>query len=156
LVRFYLGAYRYQDEEKESQGARDFMINLFGAIFVFIVLYVAGILIRTTTLFYLALFLIHLVDLAWFLCVMRFLSLGDGLRKVSRQFILLDSLTLAALFAIGILDFFCGPHRIYLYQFASLIVVVAAGIWDFVSLWPFYMNQKDWQHHILFQKRTSH
>lgn len=144
VVRFYLGAYRYHEEQAETQGARDFIVNFVGAIAVFVALYVAGMLIKTTSLFYVALVILHVVDLAWFIYGMNYGVFQDGLRMVAGRFVMFDIITLVVLLIMGALDFFV-PIQSYIYQFVSLTTLAAVGTWDFVWLWPFYANKPGWQ-----------
>jgi len=145
LVRFYLGAYRYHQEEKEGDEGLTFIIDFSGAIAVFVFFYVAATLIRTTSLFYLALIAMHLLDLIWFACAQNLLRVQPGIRKVTCRFLLFDLLTLLVLIALFPFPSSEWTHGWYLWQFLSLVAIFGVGIWDLVALWPFYVKAPGWE-----------
>lgn len=146
LIRFYLGSSRYHDEMPETGGgATELLIDLIGAIGVFISFYITSVFIKNPNLFYLGFGLIHFVDLVWFVIAMKWLHLNSGMKKVAEWYIVFDALTLILLIGFLALDVRWGPSSRYVPQWLILVASGAVGLWDLKKLWPFYSGAKGWK-----------
>jgi hypothetical protein len=145
LVRFYLGSFRYHQKEQEiTSGPTAMMIDLVGAFGVFVSFYVSAIFIKTSNLFYFGFGLIQIVDLLWFLIAGAYLNLSSGMQKVAGWYVFFDVLTLFVLIVFFVLEESWSPWPSYLPQWIALAGVFAIGIWDLITLWPFYAGSPDW------------
>jgi hypothetical protein len=146
LVRFYLGSFRYHEEEPEVSGsASELIIDLIGAIGVFVSFYGASIFVKTTNLFYVALTVSTLIDLMWFWVAKKYSSLNEGMELVAGWYVFFDIISLVALFGFFVLTGIWGPWPRFLPQWLVLGVFFLIGIWDLRVLWPFYSGAPDWQ-----------
>jgi hypothetical protein len=145
LVRFYLGSFRYHQKDPGiTPRPEEMMIDLIGVFGVFVSFYIAAVFIKTTGLFYVGFASIQIVDLLWFLIAGAYLNLTDGMRKVADWYVFFDVLTLICLIAFFVLEEYWGPWPSYFPQWFALGATFAIGIWDLITLWPFYAGKKDW------------
>jgi hypothetical protein len=146
LVRFYLGSSRYHQEEPEIEGgAAELVVDLIGAIGVFVSFYIASVFIKNTSLFYVGFGLIHIVDLAWFLIAKSYLPLNEGMEKVAGWYLFFDAITFIPLIGFFVLDTLWGPWSWYFPQWLALGICFGIGFWDLKKLWPFYAGTQGWQ-----------
>jgi hypothetical protein len=146
LVRFYLGSSRYHEEVPEIDGgAYRLLIDLIGAISVFVSFYITSVLIKNTNLFYVGFGLIHIVDLGWFVVAILFLHLKPGIKKVAKWYIIFDALTVIVLIGFFASDTWWGPTRRYVPQWLALGICFVIGFWDLKKLWPFYAGNPGWR-----------
>jgi hypothetical protein len=146
LVRFYLGSFRYHEEELEiTTGAWDVLIDVIGAVGVFVSFYFASIVIKTTNLFYGALVLMTLIDLLWFWIAKKYHGLSKGMERVAELYIRFDVFSLIALIGFFVVEEYFGPRPFYSSQLVVLIILFAIGCIDMKLLWPFYSGQSEWQ-----------
>jgi hypothetical protein len=145
LVRFYLGSTRYHEEVPETGGGvYRLLIDLIGAISVFVSFYITSVLIKNTNLFYVGFGLIHIVDLGWFVVALLFLDLKTEMKTVARWYIGFDALTVFVLVAFFALDTWWGPWPRYFPQWLALGICFVIGLWDLKKLWPFYAGRSGW------------
>jgi len=147
LVRFYLGSFRYHEEELETtSGAWELLIDVVGAVGVFVSFYLASIVIKTTNLFYAAFAIMTVIDLAWFWIAKKYHGLSKGMERVAQLYIRFDLLTLIPLIGFFAVEEYFGPRPFYLSQWVVLIILFTIGCFDFKLLWPFYSGLPEWQH----------
>ena len=150
LVRFYLGSFRYHEEDLEiTTGAWDLLIDVMGAVGVFVSFYLASIVIKTTNLFYGAFLLMTVIDLAWFWCAKKYHGLSRGMERVAELYIRFDIISLLPLIAFLVIEEYVGPRPFYSSQFVVLVVLFVIGCIDMKLLWPFYSGQPGWQEKLL-------
>ncbi len=146
LVRFYLGSARYHEEDPETSGsASELLIDIVGAVGVFVSFYLASILIKTTNLFYVAFTLMTLIDLMWFWIAKKYSGLSVGMERVAGLYVLFDIFTLVPLIGFFVVEELYGPWPRYLPQWAVLSVLLIIGFLDLKLLWPFYSGAAAWQ-----------
>jgi hypothetical protein len=145
LIRFYWGSFRYYQQKPKVEETPELAVDLLGAIVLFMSFYVVSLLVRTTTLFYYGILLVHAVDLAWFLLATTYLTLDEGIRKVAGLYILFDIVTVISVAILTVANAIWGPTHLLVFQFLSLIVVCLIGLWDLKKLWPYYTDEPDWQ-----------
>ncbi len=146
LVRFYLGSFRYHEEELETtSGAWELLIDVIGAVGVFVSFYLASILIKTTNLFYAAFALITLIDLLWCWTAKKYSGLTKGMERVADLYVWFDVFALIPLVGFFVVEEYFGPRPYYLAQWVVLIVLFIIGCVDLKLLWPFYSDVSGWQ-----------
>lgn len=146
LVRFYLGSFRYHEEELDiTTGAWDVLIDVIGAVSVFVSFYLASIVIKTTNLFYGALVLMTVIDLLWFWIAKKYHGLSKGMERVADLYIRFDVFSLISLIGFFGVEEYFGPRPFYSSQFVVLIILFAIGCIDMKKLWPFYSGLPGWQ-----------
>ena len=154
LVRFYLGSFRYHEEELETtSGAWELLIDVVGAVGVFVSFYLASILIKTTNVIYAAFALMTLIDLAWFWVAKKYHGLSKGMERVAELYIRFDLLTLIPLIGFFVVEEYFGPRPFYLSQWVVLIILFIIGCFDFKLLWPFYSGLSEWQDKLMRKSR---
>lgn len=147
-VRFYWGAYRYQEETRESMSyGLQFFFGMAGAILVFAGFYVTAIFITNVEVFYVGFAIFHICDLAWFVLVLK--NLPSNMTAIGRFWITLDLVTLAILL-IGIFLLYRNYDTAYVVQYAMLAVIVLVGALDLFVLRAFYRGDRSW-HDSTFQ-----
>ena len=119
LLRFYLGTYRYYQEEPTTGPALALVVDFSGAVTVFVWFYAAALFVRTTRLFYAAMVLVHLTDLLWFLLTRDYLPATAGVEAIGSRFMVFDLITSVLLIILLFLERNCRPYRWYPFQFAS-------------------------------------
>lgn len=153
LVRFYLGSFRYHEEELETtSGAWELLIDVVGAVGVFVSFYLASIVIKTTNLFYAAFAIMSLIDLLWFWVAKKYHGLSRGMERVAELYIRFDVLSLIALIGFFVVEEYFGPRPYYLSQWVVLIILFTIGCFDMKLVWPFYSGLPEWQERL---KRKS-
>lgn len=153
LVRFYLGSFRYHEEELETtSGAGELVIDVIGAVGVFVSFYFASIVIKTTNLFYAAFGLITVIDLLWFWTAKKYSGLTKGMERVAALYIWFDAFTLIPLIGFFVVEEYFGPRPYYLAQSFVLIILFIIGCFDMKLLWPFYSAIPGWQERL---KKTN-
>jgi|SRR6185503_3376913 len=153
LVRFYLGSFRYHQEELETtSGAGELLIDVVGAVGVFVSFYFASIVIKTTNLFYGALAVMTLIDLVWFWIAKKYHGLSKGMERVAEMYIRFDILSLIALIGFFVVEEYFGPRPFYLSQWIVLVILFTIACFDLKLLWPFYSGLPEWQENL---KRKS-
>ncbi|MDX6529696.1 MAG: hypothetical protein QOH41_1986 [Blastocatellia bacterium] len=145
LVRFYLGSSRYHEEVPETDGGvYRLLIDLIGAISVFVSFYITSVLIKNTNLFYVGFGLIHIVDLGWFCVALLFLDLKPQMETVAGWYIVFDILTVVVLIGFFALDTLWGPWPRFFPQWSALGICFVIGLCDLKKLWPFYAGRTGW------------
>lgn len=144
VTRFYWGTVRYQEEVPEAAGTPHLIVGLIGAVFVFSIFYVTGLLVKDPGLFYWSLSVAHLVDLFWFLVAAALLQMPPEILRIWSWYKLFDVLTLVFLL-IFMLVAHGWPSVAYLFQGLSLVAVAAIGFWDLRKFWPYYTNKPNWK-----------
>jgi hypothetical protein len=157
LIRFYLGSFRYHEEEREGGGGvSELIIDVIGAIGVFVSFYGASVLIKTTNLFYVAFALITLIDLAWFWIAKKYSSLSKGMETVAGWYVFFDIITVIVFIGFFLLEEVWGPWPAYLPQWLALGLLSFIGAWDLKKLWPFYAGLQDWEEVLKKPNSRSH
>jgi hypothetical protein len=155
LVRFYLGSFRYHEEELEiTTGAWDLIIDVIGAVGVFVSFYLASIVIKTTNLFYGAFILMTLIDLLWFWIAKKYHGLSEGMERVAELYIRFDIFTLIALIGFFVVEEYFGPRPFYSSQLVVLVILFAIGCIDMKLLWPFYSGLPGWQERLKLKRKS--
>lgn len=146
LLRFYIGSFRYHEEDLEiTTGAWDLIIDVMGAVGVFVSFYFASIVIKTTNLFYGAFLFMTLIDLAWFWIAKKYHGLSPGMERVADLYIRFDLLSLVPLIIFLVVEEYFGPRPFYFSQFVVLVILFIIGYIDMKMLWPFYSGLPGWQ-----------
>lgn len=154
LVRFYLGSFRYHEEEPLVRGvALDLMVDILGAVGVFVSFYGTSLFIKTTNMFYAGFAAITLIDLLWFSITRKLGGLTPGMEIVADWFVLFDIITLISLIAFFAVEEKWKPWPSYLPQWIALAILFMIGCWDFRRLLPFYSGAANWQQSL--KKRRS-
>jgi hypothetical protein len=138
LVRFYLGSFRYHEEELD-------VTSVVGAVGVFVSFYLASIVIKTTNLFYGAFALMTLIDLSWFWIAKKYHGLSEGMERVAELYIRFDIFSLIALIGFFVVEEYFGPRPFYFSQGVVLVILFIIGCIDMKLLWPFYSGLSGWQ-----------
>jgi hypothetical protein len=145
LTRFYWGSYRYHEETPEARGGA-LALGLGGTVFLFSAFYVTALVVRTTVMFYVGLFVIHVSDFIWFLlAITKFRDeLHHDMQSVASWFLLFDVVTGAFLLLFGII---ASLHSTawFVWQWLALASVAVVGAWDVRKFWSFYTNGSDWR-----------
>jgi hypothetical protein len=143
VIRFYGGTLRY-DEEAPEEDTRHFLLGVIGALVVFAGFYVAGLLVRTTILFYVSLGIVHLLDLFWFLVAGVSKATKPAMQKICRIYLYLDIVTVLV-FAIFIsCDLRFGSAH-FVYQWMMIASLLILGLFDLWWLRDFYSKESDWE-----------
>jgi nucleoside 2-deoxyribosyltransferase len=153
MVRFYLGATRYVDTEPKNIGLIVKAVNCIFAFILFCVFYTIALSI-TTTDYYFGLFVLHCVDILWFLIVMVYtywsppqLESGDIRADAARK-IMLTFLGLSAITIIFSLILYVMYLGFCISEYSAEIVfmsgLIAISIFDFVYLGKYYFDHKEW------------
>jgi hypothetical protein len=149
LVRFYLGSFRYHEEEPQVRGvALDLIVDIFGAVGVFVSFYATSLFIKTGNMFYVGFAAITLIDLVWFAATRGLGGLKLGMEIVAEWFVLFDIITLISLIGFFIIEEMWKPWPSFLPQWLALAVLFAIGCWDFRRLLPFYTGAPKWQENL--------
>jgi nucleoside 2-deoxyribosyltransferase len=153
MVRFYLGATRYIDTEPTNIGVFDKTVNCIFSFLLFCVFYAIGLSI-TTVDFYFGLFVLHCVDVLWFLIVLTHASVfpaetppGDirpeAIGKIMRTFLGLSLGTIVfALILYG--KYLTAGISEYSAEIVFMIGLIAISIFDFVYLREYYFYHEKW------------
>lgn len=144
VTRFYWGTIRYQEEVPEVRGTPHLVLGLVGAVLVFSIFYVTGLLVKHPGVFYWSLCLALFIDLLWFVIVGAVLEMPSEIHKIWSWYKLFDVLTLAplvVLIAVG----YIWPGIKYVCDWLSLAAVAGIGIWDVCKFWAYYTKESDWR-----------
>jgi len=145
LLRFYWGAYRYNNEAPESQTRQELTINVVGAFLLFGGFYITAMTIQTTKLFYFLIAVFHLLDFFWFLLSNAYMKkLDEGIRKVISCWQIYDLITVSLFVGFAFWDYFL-PSNYYLPQWLFLVGLFLVGVRDMHKFWPFYMALPVWR-----------
>jgi hypothetical protein len=143
LFRFYWGSYRYLRTEPDIERARDLIADFVGLVILFTGLYIAGVTVKTTYLFYSAIAFFHVLDGFWFWIAMLILGGSTAIKTIVLWWVTFDVVTVVAFVVLNILDVLRGPS--YWYQGFALVVLLLIGIFDFYKHWDFYTDKQGWQ-----------
>lgn len=154
LVRFYLGSFRYHEEEPPVSGvALDLMVDILGAVGVFVSFYATSLFIKTTNMFYAGFAAITIIDLLWFAAARKLGGLTSGMEIVADWFVLFDSITLISLIGFFVMEEMWKPWPSFLPQWLVLAILFIIGCWDFRRLLAFYSGAPNWERSL--KKRRS-
>lgn len=144
LIRFYLGSIRYYEYKSTRQGSSSVDGDLILVIVLFIGFYFSGKLVTTTELFYFGVWMLHVVDLAWFLKATTGELLQGAMQKVGSWYVLFDIVTVLVMGVFAAMALTAGNGYLWC-QWAMLVTLIGVSTWDFVKLGPFYKNAQDWE-----------
>lgn len=140
LMRFIYGSYRISDEVQNlptDEGALPRFWNLVATLVLFVLFYATGLSIRHAETFFISLLAVHAWDLLW-LSSMAFFSKVTGLKRVMRNFVVIDFLTIVALaLSIWLPG---GVHRN-----VAITLLLALGLADFIFNGDFYFRPTVWR-----------
>jgi hypothetical protein len=140
LFRFYWGSYRHLRAEPVIERARGLLLDFLGLVILFTGLYIAGVTVKTTYLFYYAIAFFHVLDAAWFWAVMLDPGSPTAIKTIGLRWVSFDVVTVLAFGVLKLLDVFRGPS--YSYQYLALLVLLLVGGLDFYYLWDFYTDKE--------------
>lgn len=140
LLRFVYGSYRINDEVQNSpveEGALPRFWNLVATLVLFVLFYATGLSVRHAGTFFISLLAVHAWDWLW-LVSMALFSKVAGLKKVMKQFVIIDSLTIIALASsIWLTD---SIHRN-----VAIALMIVFGLADFAWNRDFFFRPSVWR-----------
>jgi nucleoside 2-deoxyribosyltransferase len=153
VARFYLGSTRFIDTQPSSQPLWISTANVVFASLLFGTFYIAGLAVAEVE-FYAALFIMHLVDAAWFLFgffALWILRPADqpgeikvaSIRTIMLTFFGLSIATVALAAALFLLNRY-GYIGLVAAQSCFLAGLIALSILDFVKLKEYYFRHSRW------------
>ena len=146
LARFYWGAYRFNEEQPPAATVPDTLLNLAGTFGLFCLFYVTAINISTLDLFYVFVFVMHILDFMWFFVVLQRLDRGSPLHQPVKLFLLFDIVTF-----IVFVGLFLGYSTRFLegkdfsFQWGILASLAIISVVDLVWLRDFYFHPGTWR-----------
>lgn len=143
-LRFVYGAYRYHEEEPDEPGFPTLVLDAVGMFILFIFLYLTGLAVKNTILFYELFIVFHFVDVLWFAVAQWSRSLPSGLKKVGARFAVLDVISLCFLVAMWSLGLFSLQWQRCLAWVAGALFIVI-GLADFWWNRDFYFFPRQWR-----------
>lgn len=147
LGRFYWGAYRFNEEQPPDLQWKYAVLNLVGTFFLFCFFYINSLALRSTSVFYAAVFLVHIADFLLFLVVLGLTPiLHTPLRDPVIKYILWDVITIVAFLLLVI--FFGINRNDFLTHYLLLISLFIISILDFTVLRDFYFDPPTWRNNL--------
>jgi len=142
LLRFVYGAYRFHEEAREASADIEPGVqlwNIFATLLLFVFFYITGLSIQHAEPFFIGLIVVHLWDLIWFIVTVVFTnSLGSNIKRVIRNFVIIDALTILLL-AVTI-SYLRDSYR----NQAAFIMLVAAAA-DLLWNRKFFFHPEEWR-----------
>lgn len=162
IIRFFSGAFRFHEEASSLDNKKEFKDRAFGSVFnlmmtfvMFSLFFIGAGQASSHDLFYIILFLIHLIDIIWFstaIIYFRFimkLDWKEPLLYPVRPFLFISLATIAILSIFAWYpngeDFFQNLVFGYYLKMFVLVSILILGIIDFTWMRDFYIHPKKWR-----------
>ena len=144
LARFYAGAYQFNllrshELNSADENALSVIINLCGTFFVITCFYLIAIHILSLDYFYLFFFIMHVIDLVWFILVIIRIDDNSPLKILAKYFIIFSGATIVAFWLN-----YTFNENIYDRVWVYLAILTLATVIDLFKFWEFYFHPKDW------------